>query len=98
MKQSITINNRDFNLNGIIAINSVKNMKYKTLYDCYDRPSATKQQIYDDWLNWLPNKDDIMYIRSYNTNFFTLWADVEWEGKEYYLEIYPTRNEAWVIA
>lgn len=96
-REQIRINNETFTLKGTINAIPIATMKMKTLWDCYERPSKTKEVIYEDWQNWLPSKDDYLYVRSYNHNFFSLWGVVQHNNIDYYVEIYPTHNDAWII-
>ena len=70
--------------------------QYKTLRDCYDRWSDTKENIYYLWKNiLLDNTDNVENygIRSYNSNVIVLHATVEKDNKRYYLMITPSHTK-----
>ena len=70
--------------------------QYKTLRDCYERWSDTKENIYYLWKNiLLDNTDNVENygIRSYNANFIVLHATVEKDNKRYYLMITPSHTK-----
>ena len=69
---------------------------YKTIYECYERPSSTKVDIYNYWRNLLLNNcDDVLYygVDSYNGFMFTLHAIVKINDRLCYVYITKTRNE-----
>ena len=71
----------------------------KMLDECYQRPSQTKQHIFNDWLEWSCNCDKVhgFGIRSYNTNIFTLQGYVMFNDYSYgIIDITPTHNYIWV--
>lgn len=71
----------------------------KDLYECYDRPSTRKQDIYKSWCEWAYNCDKVKSfgIRSYNTNIFTLQGYVMFNDYSYgIIDITPTHNYIWV--
>lgn len=85
----------------------VHDLKYRTLNDCYVKPSLLKREIYDDWYKWLTElKDEAnsdyrygrLTILSYNVRFFTIGIEVykvhELIG---YLYITKTRQEFWIV-
>ena len=53
--KKIRIGNIDFKYKGIVKRDEVKNLSYKTLRQCYNRPSDTKIDIYDEWNKFLNN-------------------------------------------
>lgn len=79
-------------------------LEYRSLDDCYSKPSALKREIYIDWCEWFAelasnNISDYEYgkmtILSYNCNIFTLCAEVYNKIGELigYLYITKTRQE-----
>lgn len=73
---------------------------YKSIYECYDRPSITKANIYTYWKNILSaNCDDVIYygIDSYNGWMFTLHSLIKIDNKLCYVYITKTRQEIRVI-
>lgn len=69
--------------------------EYKTLYNCYDRPSYAKQKIYNYYFDLLKNNcDDIISygVRSYNTFMITLHAEIIKNNIKYYVMITPNYN------
>ena len=106
MKQYIELNNRTFEVKKLKG--EVRPLEYRTLDDCYVKPSSLKRDIYDDWDNWLVElancgQSDYGYglftVLSYNTMMFTLAAEVYNKVGELigYLYITKTRHEFWTI-
>ena len=65
-----------------------------TVYDCYERPSEAKVNIYKEWKQWADNTPNVLYfeVSSYNCMQFTLSAlyhDVE---NEAWFSLYITRE------
>lgn len=86
----------------------VHELKYRTLNDCYVKPSLIKREIYDDWRKWLTElKDEVnsgydygkLTILSYNPRFFTIGIEVYNKVDELigYLYITKTRQEFWKV-
>lgn len=95
MKEFMEINGKTFEvMKKKVDLTAFNNRTIRTLYDCYSRPSATKERIYDDWGAWYSNTLGVhdLSVRSYNCNFFTLEATYHTNGKIYYVEITPTHN------
>ena len=69
---------------------------FKSLEECYDRPSTTKQWIYNKYYDLLlkeKNVEILSYgVRSYNTFMITLEAIITKNKKRYYLMITPSYN------
>lgn len=69
---------------------------FKSLEECYDRPSTTKQWIYNKYYDMLlkeKNVEILSYgIRSFNTFMITLEAIIKKNNKKYYLMITPSYN------
>ena len=71
----------------------------KMLDECYQRPSTTKQVIFNNWFDWFCECDKVhgFGIRSYNTNIFTLQGYIIFNDYSYgILDITPTHNYIWV--
>lgn len=70
----------------------------RDLYDCYNKASYTKQNIYDWWKDWYYNNFDyesrigIITVHSYNTAMFTLTMGIIYNSKQYHLYITPGHN------
>ena len=71
------------------------------LFDCYERPSHAKMDIYSDWLEWCLNTEGMSFptITSYNTSQFTIGAtytDPE-TLKHYIIEITKKHNRVYPV-
>lgn len=78
-----------------IYYNNYYSGSYKTLNQCYDRPSTTKQWIYNKYYDLLLNNTDSILdygVRSYNTFMITLEAIIKKNNKKYYIMITPSYN------
>lgn len=106
MKQYIELNNRTFVMKKLKG--EVHDLKYRTLNDCYVKPSLIKREIYDDWYKWLIElKDEAnsdydygrLTILSYNAKIFTIGIEVYNKVHELigYLYITKTRQEFWTV-
>lgn len=72
--------------------------KGRNLYECYDRPSNTKREIFNDWWAWSKrNNVKDFGIYTYNGFMFTLTGRIEIEGQEYAIYITKTRQELYKI-
>ncbi len=49
---------------------------HKTLYECYERPSSAKVQIFNHWMRFFSDVDNVhnICITSYNTFRFSIGA------------------------
>jgi len=68
---------------------------YNALYECYNRPSEAKTNIYYKYLKLIDeNSDDVINygIGSYNSMIITLEAIIKKDDKKYYLYITPSYN------
>ena len=94
-KKTITINERTFEL---VNRQGVYRDLYphRSIWDCYNRPSRTKEEIYEDWLKWAVDTDvESFGVCSYNCNFFTLTGLFYNNDDEcYFLKITPCHNYA----
>ena len=106
MKQYIELNNRTFEVKKLKG--EVHPLEYRTLDDCYVKPSSLKRGIYDDWDKWLVELANcgqsgygygLFTVLSYNTMMFTLGAEVYNKVGELigYLYITKARQEFWSV-
>lgn len=71
------------------------NKRFLTIYQCYNRPSQEKENIYNYYYNLLINNcDSVLYygVKSYNTFKIILNAIIKKENKKYYVLITPAHN------
>ena len=101
MKKEVIINDRAFTLKKA-KVELRPNFITRNLYECYEKPSITKQSIYNDWLDWYMEEDNNFILKhfsvnSYNVNMFTLRCDVYGMDNKFLGCIYisKTRNEFW---
>lgn len=106
MKQYIKLNSETFEVKKLKY--EPEHLVYKALDDCYANPSKIKRVIYNDWLEWLdelnldnPTEYEFghLTVLSYNSNMFTLGAEVynklgELIGRLY---ITKTKQELWTV-
>ena len=70
------------------------------IYDFYDRPSRFKVAIWEDWLNWARDTDNVVtfYISGANGFQFTISGCVQTpDGKMYNLYITRDHNRAYLV-
>ena len=98
--KTITLNGVQFEVHKSKATSTVFMERYagRSLTDCYERPSYSKQYIYKMWEEWA-YLNDVEYfgISGYNGFQFTLQGMVEHEGKTYILHITKSANKAYII-
>lgn len=95
-RQTITLNNIDFELAGQIA--RPRNISTLNIDDCYNRPSLTKEAIWSDWRHWfIQNGNYDFGVCSYNCNFFSIEGIVSTEDGDYYVYITYAHNRAYKI-
>ena len=105
MKQLVKLNNEFFELKTLK--HEPVCLEYKTLNDCYTKPSEAKRAIYDNWLEWRDELDahnsteyefGLMTVLTYNTNVFTLGVEVYNKIGELIGNLYisKTRQEFWI--
>lgn len=92
------------NINGVNfervkgGVNNI-NTSLKDIYQCYDRPSIYKVNIYNEWCEFAREVDSTKYgIASYNVNIFTFDFYFKYEGKKYYAHITPSHNYIYEVA
>ena len=95
-KKTMEINGRTFEV--VSGSNFYRQLHpHRSLWDCYNQPSKTKEDIYNDWLKWAVDTDiESFGLCSYNCNFFTLsglYLDFE-TGDSYFIKITPSHNYA----
>lgn len=95
-KQYIDIYGKEFLLSG--TIDHVPSVIQRTIFECYDKPSSTKQSIYNNWEKWFIYNGILNFgVESYNCNFFTLGSVCVYDGKRYYLYITRSYNRCYEI-
>lgn len=95
----ININNIEFNLKGVISSETIKDLKFDRLENCYNKPSDTKVSIYYSWYyTYLDNVNIIKFgVGSYNSSIFTINSIIDIDNKKYYLYITPRKNECYEV-
>lgn len=90
-KEKITINGVNFEkVKG--GVNNI-NTNLKDIYQCYDRPSQAKVNIFKEWCDFAKKVDASNYgIASYNANIFTFDFMFSYENAIYYAHITPSHN------
>ena len=104
MKRKIIIGEKCFTDTGkIIELKPINAYRFRklsgrTLKECYTKPSATKQEIFNEWLKWSEeNNVQCFGVCSYNTNIFTLDGLIKINDTLYYLYITPSRKELYIV-
>lgn len=73
----------------------------RDLWDCYERPSGTKEAIYNEWYDWYKTDDRLSEfgVTSYNTFSFTLGCvfDDPETGVAGYISITPAHNRLYIV-
>lgn len=91
-KQYIKIENEIFELKESVPFTRI----YKSLYDCYARPSKAKREIYEYWVRWFYENStdslDFISIYSYNTFMFTLVGTITIDNVKFRVYITPVHN------
>lgn len=106
MKHEIKLNNETFEVKRLKY--EPEYLDYKTLDDCYAKPSEAKKAIYNYWLEWrneldLDKSSEYVFgrvtILSYNVNMFTLGVEVYNKIGELigHLYITKTKQEFWTV-
>ena len=89
----IEINGRRFKLDTKATVEETL-LHRRSVWDCYEKPSCTKEAIYRDWDSWFYKGDGYMTVQSYNCNFFTVsgyTTDIT-TGKRYFCYITYANN------
>lgn len=72
---------------------------YRTIWDCYNRPSGTKVSIYESWLRYATEVDAYGFtVSSYNCYLFSLEFQFTHDGIRYHARITPSHNYLYKIA
>lgn len=105
MKRYIELNNETFEVKKVKG--ELHPLEYRTLVDCYNKPSEIKRSIWKQWVDWIlqldRNSTDMWFgsltVVSYNRNFFTLGCNVYNNDNELIGQLYitKTRQEFWTI-
>lgn len=97
MSKIIELNNVDFELGK--PINGQPSINTRSIWDCYDKPSKIKEEIYEEWRNWFVRDCDsyLFGVCSYNGHFFTINGLITVNEKTYYLVITRSHNRAYEI-
>lgn len=91
----LNINGQSFICKGSIKDSQIT--RGKELYNCYDRPSATKAYIFNAWRDWASELNGWLDVDSYNCMMFTLKGEIDIENVRYYVYITKTRQEIYNI-
>jgi len=94
------LGNETFNLKKFVKSEDIEGLRYDNIYNCYDRPSGTKVNIYNHYYDLLnENTDEVIKygVGGYNCFMFTINAIVKIDGVNYYVYITKTRNEMHII-
>lgn len=105
MKRYIELNNETFEVKKVKG--ELHPLEYRTLVDCYNKPSEIKRSIWKQWVDWLlqfdKNATDMwlgsLTVVSYNCRFFTLGCNVYNNDDELIGQLYitKTRHEFWTV-
>lgn len=72
---------------------------HSNIYECYNRPSVYKVEIWDDWCRFFWNLEKAeWWINSHNCMMFTISAFVEWQNVKYFLSITKYHNRAYICS
>lgn len=66
---------------------------FRTVDDCYERPSSVKRAIFNDWHEFFVEHGGYCSVAAYNCTMFTLDGVLEYDGKQYRAYITKTRQE-----
>lgn len=71
-----------------------QSVPYRTIYDVYSKPSATKVEIYKSWQNWFDAHGGYADVCSHNSNFFSIQGYVhDYDNRKlYYCRITHANN------
>ena len=94
-----TINDETFEINTVDKV-TYKPVTRRDIWDCYERPSARKENIFKGWADWFLTANSYDFrVASYNCMIFTIEGyiiDTE-TNIEYYVYITPSHNSAWIV-
>ena len=97
-RERIEINGVNFIIENTTVLDD--NRRYfRTLYECYERPSKYKEAIYDDWCNYFAGLGCILEcgIVSYNCMQFTFGAYFTYNAQKYYAYITKSYNRLYKV-
>lgn len=102
MNKYIELNNRTFEVKKLK--HELYPLEYRTLVDCYNKPSEIKRSIWCQWVNWIAqlDNDDMWFgsltVVSYNCMMFTLGCNVYNNDNKLIGQLYitKTRQELWL--
>ena len=104
MKQNtVRLNGRTFTIHnesnkGNAMLPLVQAHSGRSLWECYSRPSVTKERIYVDWCEWsILNDVKSFGVCSYNTFGFSLTGVIQYGGHDYIMYITPSYNRLYKI-
>lgn len=105
MKKYIELNNETFEVKKVKS--KLHPLEYRTLVDCYNKPSEIKRSIWSYWINWMIQLDKkatdmrlgSLTVISYNCVMFTLGCNVYNNDNNLIGQLYitKTRQEFWTI-
>ena len=87
----------------VVKGDGIPRKQYDTLFEAYDRPSATKVHIWQAWLDWADcvasdNNDISIYITGRNPNFFSIGGYIHTPTDEHFaFYITYTSQAIWSI-
>ena len=88
--ETINLNGEHFTLDTKETVNE-RVLNLRDIYDCYERPSRYKVEIFEDWKRWFIQNGGNCTVNSYNCMMFTIFGYVtEQETGERY-ECYITK-------
>ena len=90
----------EFKFKGVSNKENLKSKTFKSIYQCYAKPSKIKINIFLEWVSKIYDIDNnflIFGIDSYNTNMFTLHSILKIDNKNYYIYITKTRQEIYEV-
>ena len=100
MAKTIVLNGIHFEVHKSKAISTTFLQEYagRTIYDCYSKPSYSKECIYKMWEEWA-YLNDVEYfgVSGYNGFQFTLQGLVKHDGHTYILHITKTTQKAYIV-
>ena len=97
--ETITLNGEYFTLDNKETETETA-LTRRDIYDCYERPSRYKVDIFNDWRNWFIENDGYCTVSSYNCMMFTIAGYVtdKETNERYYCYITKANNKCWKIA
>lgn len=82
-----------------IVLPTVELYPHRTIWDCYNRPSATKVSIYEKWLHYASEVGAYGFtVSSSNRHVFTLDFQFKYNNVNYHAHITPAHNYLYKLA